>query len=79
MPSEVRLILMLIKFLNYLWTDAMFMNLLNVEDECFFGIICFKRAWITGNLARIVMGEILTYPAKKMMYVIATYVTLVYD
>ena len=70
-PAEVRLVLLLIQILNYMWIKAMFLNRHKVHQDCFLNAICFEASWLTLKFTAIIFSKILSAPAMFVMYVLA--------
>ena len=68
-PAEVRLVLFLIQILNYMWIEAMFVNRLQLQGQCFMGAICLDTAWLTLRVTAVLASMFLNAPAMRLMYV----------
>lgn len=70
-PAEVRLVLLLIQILDYMWIKAMFLNRHEVHQDCFLNVVCFDASWLTLKFTAIIFSKILSAPAMFVMYVLA--------
>ena len=71
-PPEVRLILFLNQIFNYMWIEAMFVNITLNTGDCFAGAICLDTMWIIKRLTAIVFTQFVGAPALRIMYVAYT-------
>ena len=71
-PPEVRLILFLNQIFNYMWIEAMFVNITLNTENCFAGAICLDTMWIIKRLSAIVFTQFVGAPALRIMYVAQT-------
>ena len=72
-PPEVRLILFLNQIFNYMWIEAMFVNITLNTDNCFAGAICLDTMWIIRRLTAVVFTQFVGAPALRIMYVDYTF------
>lgn len=70
-PAEVRLVLLLIQILNYMWIEAMFWNSLEVTERCILDSFCFEASWILLKFTAVVFSQIVSIPARVIMYVLS--------
>ena len=66
-PAEVRLAMLLIQILNYMWVEAIFVNRNELRDECF--AICPDTQFLLRKVGAIVFAFFLSTPAMRIMYV----------
>merc|ERR1712096_131862 len=66
-PAEVRLALLLIQILNYMWIDAIFVNHKDAGEDCLFELVCMESSWILQRCATVVFGSLLHIPARRII------------
>ena len=65
----MRLVLFLNKIFNYMWIEAMFVNITLTGEECIVGALCLDATWLIHRSAAIIFTQFVGIPAKHLMYV----------
>ena len=67
-PAAVRLALLLMEILNYMWIEAMFVNTETRDSgECMLGLVCASTSWLVHRMSAFVIVEIVDMPGMRIM------------
>ena len=52
-----------------MWLEAMVVNRVEYNEDCFAGAICLDASWILLRITAVVFCSVVTIPAKNIVYV----------
>lgn len=53
--------------------EALFVNSINITDDCFLGMVCFDAGWLYKRFLAVLIGFLFHLPASFIMYVRVLY------